>query len=74
MPIPATLQNNLHLTTGKITEYFTTFVKNQGIADDRLRLAIEYSLLNGGKRMRPLLLSLVGEILGLEYKNSNGKK
>jgi farnesyl diphosphate synthase len=66
MPIPATLQNNLHLTTDKITKYFTTFVKNQGIADDSLRLAIEYSLLNGGKRMRPLLLSLVGEVLGLD--------
>lgn len=66
MPIPAPLQSVLDYTTEQITDYFTQFVKNQDISDQQLRLAIEYSLLNGGKRMRPLLVSLVGEVLGLD--------
>lgn len=66
MPIPAALQSNLHFTTERMADYFTDFLKNQEISDNNLRLAIEYSLLNGGKRMRPLLLSLVGEVLSID--------
>lgn len=66
MPIPASLKDTLECTTEQITDYFTHFVKKQQICDDDLRSAIEYSLLNGGKRMRPLLLSLVGEVLSID--------
>ncbi|MFT6269763.1 MAG: farnesyl diphosphate synthase [Alphaproteobacteria bacterium] len=51
-----------------MTDYFTHFVKQQCIVDDSLRHAVEYALLNGGKRMRPLLVSLVGEILTINSK------
>jgi farnesyl diphosphate synthase len=49
-----------------MTDYFTHFVEQQGIVDSSLRQAIKYALLNGGKRMRPLLTSLVGDVLGID--------
>lgn len=65
MPIPDSLQATLQYTTEHMTHYFTSFVERQGIVDEKLRSAIHYALLNGGKRMRPLLVSLVGEVLGI---------
>jgi len=63
MPISTSLQSTLESTSTQLTDYFMDFVSKQNISDANLRLAIEYSLLNGGKRMRPLLLCLVGEVL-----------
>lgn len=68
MPIPASLQSTLDYTTQQLTDYFTQFVKEQAICDEELRMAINYSLLNGGKRMRPLLLNLVGEVLDINIQ------
>lgn len=38
-------------------------------ADYKLKEAMEYALLNGGKRLRPLLVYTVGEILGVTSEN-----
>lgn len=69
MPIPTSLESNLQYTSSHMTEYFTSFVKDQNIVEASLRDAIEYALLNGGKRMRPLLVSLVGEVLGIDKQD-----
>lgn len=37
-------------------------------ADTRLQEALEYSLLNGGKRLRPLLVYATGQALGANWK------
>jgi len=68
MSIPASLQSNLNATASQLTEYFMHFVEQQGIVDKALQQALEYALLNGGKRMRPLLVSLVGELLDVNKK------
>ncbi|MFT4655528.1 MAG: farnesyl diphosphate synthase [Patiriisocius sp.] len=69
MPTPASLQKTLARTTQLMTDYFTLFVKQQAIVDESLRMAIEYALLSGGKRMRPLLVNLVGEMLGINKQD-----
>jgi farnesyl diphosphate synthase len=66
MSIPNSLQSSLSDANTQITDYFTAFVQEQNIVDDELRSAIEYALLNGGKRMRPLLVKLVGEVLSID--------
>jgi farnesyl diphosphate synthase len=65
MSIPTSLESTLSDTIQRMTDYFTQFVNDQSIVDKSLQSAIEYALLNGGKRMRPLLVSLVGEVLEL---------
>lgn len=68
MPIPATLELTRSRVSKKLNDYFTRFLTQQAIVDAPLKHAIEYALLNGGKRMRPLLVSLVGEILNIDEK------
>ncbi len=66
MPIPTSLQPELATTVERLTRYFTDFLHAQTIPDKTLQEAIAYALLNGGKRMRPLLVNLVGEMLSLD--------
>lgn len=59
--LDATLATTKHL----IHECFADFIVRQKIPEPKLAQAIEYSLLAGGKRIRPLLINLVGKSLGL---------
>ena len=65
MSIPDLLTSNLERANVLLADYFTQFTQQQNIVDASLRQAIEYALLNGGKRMRPLLVNLVGELLAI---------
>ncbi|MDR9469077.1 (2E,6E)-farnesyl diphosphate synthase [Marinospirillum sp.] len=44
-------------------------LKTSGGPDTRLQQALEYSLLNGGKRLRPLLVYATGQALGASWEN-----
>lgn len=65
MPTSSSLQSQIRETKNQISNSFATFFAAQNIADKQLALAIEYAVLNGGKRMRPLLVNLVGQALSL---------
>ncbi|WP_371195764.1 polyprenyl synthetase family protein [Glaciecola sp. SC05] len=43
---------------------FRNYTTSQNIASSRLLSAVEYALFNGGKRMRPLLVAMVTDMLG----------
>ncbi|MGQ8365053.1 farnesyl diphosphate synthase [Glaciecola sp. 1036] len=46
----------------ELSETFEHVKASLNLQESRLLSAMEYALLNGGKRMRPLLLSLVGQV------------
>jgi farnesyl diphosphate synthase len=48
----------------RIDQKLSEFIDQQTQAADQLVAAMKYSVIGGGKRMRPLLLSIVGEMLG----------
>lgn len=50
----------------RIDQKLVVFIDQQTQAADELIAAMKYSVVGGGKRMRPLLLSIVGEMLGAE--------
>ncbi|WP_091983858.1 (2E,6E)-farnesyl diphosphate synthase [Pseudoalteromonas denitrificans] len=47
----------------RITLILNNLIDNQINTDDKLKSAAKYSLLNGGKRLRPLLVYLTGKML-----------
>ncbi|WP_367605991.1 polyprenyl synthetase family protein [Legionella sp. W05-934-2] len=55
----------------KFEDYLKTVVHQKPIPSTRLKAAIEYSLLSGGKRFRPLLVYLTGELLHIDSKILN---
>ncbi len=66
MSVPKELETIRLIATQHLTEYFTHFIRDQKAIEPKLYEAIEYALLNGGKRMRPLLVYLIGEMLEIE--------
>lgn len=54
-----------------ITDTFYQYLNLSQLPESRLRDAMQYALLNGGKRMRPLLVNLVGSMLGAEQQDMN---
>lgn len=54
-----------------ITDTFYQYLNLSQLPESRLRDAMQYALLNGGKRMRPLLVNLVGGMLGAEQQDMN---
>ena len=71
MSIPAPLQALLNETKSQLTNSFAEFLVGQDIPEPQLALAIEYAVLNGGKRMRPLLVNLVGQALHVPQNDLN---
>lgn len=68
MSIPGLLATKLAQTETHLRAYYSDFIAQRVISDERLQNAIDYALFNGGKRMRPLLVMLVGEMLSLDEK------
>lgn len=48
----------------RLERTFNDYMASQAITDSTLLSAIRYSLFNGGKRMRPLLVTMVAKMLG----------
>jgi farnesyl diphosphate synthase len=71
MSIPAPLQVLLDKTKTQLTTDFASFLAGQEIPAEQLTHAIEYALLNGGKRMRPLLVNLTGRALNIAQNDLN---
>ncbi len=69
MVAPSNLESIRLQAIADVSSYFNDFVKRQTLEDQRLHSAIEYALLNGGKRVRPLLVYLVGEMLDLKKED-----
>lgn len=58
------MMHNLFQTyISSFEDYLQQIVTQKDIPSTRLKAAIEYSLLSGGKRFRPLLVYLTGELL-----------
>jgi farnesyl diphosphate synthase len=58
-------------TKAAVEQSFTDYRKKQGFCDSALMKAMEYALFNGGKRVRPLLISLVANMLDGEQQDIN---
>jgi farnesyl diphosphate synthase len=54
-----------------VIDTFYQYLSLSQLPESRLRDAMQYALLNGGKRMRPLLVNLVGGMLGAEQQDIN---
>ncbi len=53
----------------RIDDKLTHFISQQCLIAEELSAAMQYSLFAGGKRMRPLLLTLVGDMLGAQKED-----
>lgn len=53
-----------------IDKHIENYLDNLSGIDDTLKVALKYSVLNGGKRIRSILLMECAKIFGVEYKNS----
>ena len=73
MAIESAIDNALadfqHVLQQRIDEKLSSFISQQETAAASLSESMRYSLFAGGKRMRPLLLSLVGEMLGAQQSD-----
>jgi farnesyl diphosphate synthase len=58
-------------TKTQIIDTFHQYLRLSQLPESRLRDAMQYALLDGGKRMRPLLVNLVGGMLGAEQQDIN---
>ncbi|MFC4701816.1 (2E,6E)-farnesyl diphosphate synthase [Glaciecola siphonariae] len=52
------------LTKARVETAFANYIRVQAYPDSQLLQAMRYALFNGGKRMRPLLIMLVANMLG----------
>ncbi|WP_412971164.1 (2E,6E)-farnesyl diphosphate synthase [Glaciecola sp. MF2-115] len=59
----SSIQQNVQ---ARIDQKLTQFIEQQTQTANELVAAMKYSAVGGGKRMRPLLLSIVGEMLGAD--------
>ncbi len=69
MPTQSDLRIKIDDVASKIDKHFEQYLNDQNIESAKLKEAIAYSVLSGGKRMRPVLLTLVGELLSLNSKD-----
>lgn len=60
------VKERLQQTFLEVEEGMLALISELG-APSKLREAVEYSLLSGGKRVRPLLVMLIGDALGKNY-------
>lgn len=71
MSIPSELQHFLDTAKQAIPTSYKDYIHSYPVNEPRLQKAMEYSLLSGGKRLRPLLINLVGTILNVKQQNLN---
>lgn len=71
MSLPAPLETLLTQTKAQLSLDFSDYLSNYEPAEIELAKAIEYALLNGGKRMRPLLVNIVGQMLKIPQSDLN---
>lgn len=64
-----TIQNVIIDTQQRIESVLQSFLAESSISDSKLKEAMRYSLLLGGKRVRPFLVYTTGEILGAHPKD-----
>ena len=69
MAIDSALADFQQVLQQRIDEKLSSFISQQETAAASLSESMRYSLFAGGKRMRPLLLSLVGEMLGAQQSD-----
>jgi farnesyl diphosphate synthase len=66
------LLKSLQANTKKhVIDTFNQYLIERQVPESRLRDAMQYALLNGGKRMRPLLVNLVGNMLKAKQQDMN---
>ncbi len=58
------MESSLALYQQRVEQVMTAALAAQPISDPQLLAAMQYSLLSGGKRIRPFLVYAVGEMLG----------
>jgi geranylgeranyl pyrophosphate synthase len=58
-------KNHLEERQKRINQFLVTLLPNVQVTPSHLHEAMHYSVLNGGKRIRPLLVYLTGESLGI---------
>lgn len=66
MSIPLSLQASYDKATKSISKCYTKYQEQLDFVEPRLQEAMSYALLNGGKRVRPLLVYITGQMLGVE--------
>ena len=59
------LESRLKSFRGRIEDYLDSKLPREDTAPERLHAAMRYAVLGGGKRVRPALLYLTGEALGV---------
>ena len=64
-----TIQNVIIDTQQRIESVLQSFLAESSISDSKLKEAMRYSLLLGGKRVRPFLVYSTGKILGAHPKD-----
>lgn len=55
----------------RLESAFNAYIQSQNINDSHLLSALEYALFNGGKRMRPLLVAMVSDMLGGQPRDAD---
>ena len=63
---------NHHLLQTRINHFLELKLANLAINDEKLHQAMSYGLLIGGKRMRPYLAYITGEVLGANRADIDG--
>lgn len=71
MPLTAHLETLLEQTKRQLNQSFSEFLTAHPIPEAKLGQAMQYALLNGGKRMRPLLVNIVGKMLNVPQYDLN---
>jgi geranylgeranyl diphosphate synthase type II len=62
------LEHRLKTFRGRIEDYLDSKLPREDTAPERLHAAMRYAVLGGGKRVRPTLVYLTGETLGVQIE------
>lgn len=66
------LSNSIAQYQGRINDYLQQQINLLPTHDTQLAAAMEYGLLQGGKRVRPVIVYIVGEMLGVNLRDLDG--
>ena len=66
------LSNSITRYQGRINDYLQQQINLLPTHDTQLAAAMEYGLLQGGKRIRPVIVYAVGEMLGVSLRDLDG--
>lgn len=71
-PVNSALQDFLHTHQRRVTSALDYWLPQSDILPRRLHEAMRYSVLNGGKRVRPVLVYAAGQALGVPVEQLDG--